>query len=74
MSENFVGEFCPFPRKLNRRERTKRNRERRAAGLPVNPARKPLKARPIILHGYGYGPMVSAARTFFEKDLLFDNE
>jgi hypothetical protein len=48
------GEFCPWPRKPNRRERALRNRERRAAGLPVGPALTPPKVRPpdrVPTHG-----------------------
>lgn len=53
MFENPKGEFCPFPRKLNRRERVKLSRERRAAGIPI-PVQTPPKVRPpdrVPTHG-----------------------
>lgn len=51
---NPVGEFCPFPRKIGKRERIKRSRELRAAGLYVTPVPTPAKVRPpdrTITHG-----------------------
>lgn len=67
-----MGEYCPWPRKPNRKELTRRRRERIAAGLPA-PVPTPAKVRPNALTPT-HGEVPDAAEGWVPDRPLVDPE